>query len=210
MVVARLKQQPAVTVVIPVYNGANTIAQTIECILNQTCPPAEIVVVNDGSTDRTAEMLNTFGQQIIVITKPNGGPASARNSGVRQARGDLIAFTDSDCLPEKDWLGYLIAGFDDDAVAGVGGRIKSAGKTVLGEYIDFAGFLNPQPDEQGKIPYLITASACFRRDVLLQVGGFSERFRKPGGEEPELCWRIRQLGYRLGFAADALALHHHR
>jgi glycosyltransferase involved in cell wall biosynthesis len=205
-----LKQQPEVSVVIPVYNGADTIAQTIECILKQSYLPAEIVVVNDGSTDRTAEVLNKFDQQIISVTKPNGGPASARNCGVEQAKGKLIAFTDSDCLPDKEWLAYLIAGFSDDSIAGVGGRIESAGKTVLGEYIDFVGFLNPQPDAQGEIPYLITANACFRRDALLQAGSFSERFRKPGGEEPELCWRVRRLGYRFGSAADALVLHHHR
>jgi len=206
----RLTQRPAVSVVVPVYNGANTIAQTIERILKQSYRPAEILVVNDGSTDRTADVLNGFGEQIIAINKPNGGPASARNCGVKRAAGELIAFTDSDCLPVEEWLSRLIAGFDDDRIAGVGGKIESAGNTALGEYVDFAGFLNPQPDGRGEIPYLITANACFRRDVLLRAGNFNERFRKPGGEEPELCWRIRQLGYRFGFAPDATVLHHHR
>jgi GT2 family glycosyltransferase len=205
-----LTQHPAVSVVIPVYNGASTIAQTIECILKQCYRPAEILVVNDGSTDQTADVLSTFGSQIISINKPNGGPASARNCGVKRATGELIAFTDSDCVPDPNWLGRLVAAFTADTIAGVGGRIESAGNTMLGEYVDFAGFLNPQSDEQGEIPYLITANACFVRDVLLRAGGFSERFRKPGGEEPELCWRIRQLGYNFKFAVDALVLHHHR
>ena len=195
---------------VPVYNGAGTIAQTVECLLRQSYSPAEIIVVNDGSTDQTAEVLNTFGPKIIAFTKSNGGPASARNMGMKRAKAELIAFTDSDCLPDQEWLAHLIAGFDDNSVAGVGGKIESAGTAMIGEYIDFVGFLNPQSDPQGEIPYLITANACFKREVLLQAGGFSERFRKPGGEEPELCWRIRQLGYRFSFCQDAVVLHHHR
>ncbi len=66
------------------------------------------------------------------------------------------------------------------------------------------------PDERGEQLYVLSANAGFRRDVLLQAGSFSERFRKPGGEEPELCWRIRKLGYRFGFAEDAQVLHYHR
>ncbi len=195
---------------VPVYNGADIIAQTVECLLQQSYSPAEIIIVNDGSIDQTAEVLSTFGQKITAIAKSNGGPASARNMGMKRATADLIAFTDSDCLPDQKWLARLVAGFGNDSIAGVGGRIESAGTGMIGEYIDFVGFLNPQSNQQGEIPYLITANACFKRDVLLQAGGFSERFRRPGGEEPELCWRIRQLGYRFSFAQDALVLHHHR
>ena len=195
---------------VPVYNGASTIARTVECLLRQSYSPDEIIVVNDGSTDQTAEVLRTFGQKIVVIAKPNGGPASARNMGIKRATAKLIAFTDSDCLPDRNWLAHLVAGFDEDSIAGVGGRIESAGTEMIGQYIDFVGFLNPQSDPQGEIPYLITANACFKREVLIQVGGFSERFRKPGGEEPELCWRIRQLGYQFSFSQEALVLHHHR
>lgn len=199
-----------VSVVIPVYNGAKTIAQTVKCLLNQSHAPVEIIVVNDGSTDQTMEVLNRFARRIRCITKPNGGPASARNRGISLSRGTLVAFTDSDCLPDQDWLRHLVRGFDSPWVAGVGGTVESVEKTIIGEYIDFTGFLNPQPDEQGKIPYLITANACFRRSALLEAGGFNERFRKPGGEEPELCWRIKNLGYEFRFVPPALVHHHHR
>ena len=91
--------------------------------------------MNDGSTDQTAEILNTFGQKIIAIAKSNGGPASARNMGIKRATADLIAFTDSDCLPNQEWLAHLVAGFGADSIAGVGGRIESAGTAMIGEYI---------------------------------------------------------------------------
>lgn len=195
---------------IPVYNGARTIARTIKCVLNQSYRPYEIVIVDDGSTDDTAQTLETFAGQISYIFQPNRGPAAARNAGIRAARGNLIAFTDSDCLPSKNWLLNLIAEFDSPLVAGVGGLVKSADGSWIGQYIDEAGFLNPQPKNATQIPYLITANACFRRAALLEAGLFDERFRKPGGEEPELCLRLSKLGYDFRLAKEAIVLHHHR
>lgn len=205
-----LRGERRVTIVIPVYNGAKTIARTIESLLRQTLPPREIVIVDDGSTDETPAVLARFAERIRVLRKVNGGPASARNAGVRAAEGEFIAFTDSDCLPEPDWLRNLVAGFDRDELAGVGGIVRSLDGTLTGQYVDAIRLLDPQADETGEIPYLITANACFRREALLRAGLFDERFRKPGGEEPELCSRIRKLGYRFAATESAVVLHHHR
>ncbi|MDX2034604.1 MAG: glycosyltransferase [Blastocatellia bacterium] len=202
--------EPRVSVVIPVYNGAKTIARTIERLFEQTLRPCEIVIVDDGSTDGTADALARFGERIRVVRKANGGPASARNAGVRAAEGAFIAFTDSDCLPDQDWLRHLLAGFDREELAGVGGIVRGVDATLTGQYVDAIRLLDPQADETGEIPYLITANACFRREALLRAGLFDERFRKPGGEEPELCARIRRLGYRFAAAESAVVLHHHR
>lgn len=201
---------PRISVVVPVYNGATTISQTIECLLQQSLPPAEIIIVDDGSMDETQESLRGFGRRITCLAQPNNGPASARNRGVRAARGDFIAFTDSDCLPEKDWLLNLSLGFDDEKVAGVGGVVRSAIRGLTSEYVDAIRLLDPQLDETGEIPYLITANACFRREALIEAGLFDERFRKPGGEEPDVCLRIRRMGYGFRFVEQALVRHHHR
>lgn len=200
----------SVSVVVPVYNGMKTIAGTVEKLLRQSYKPIEIIVVDDGSTDGTLAALRRFEPKIKLIAKTNGGPASARNRGIDLAKGNVVAFTDSDCLPTENWLQCLIAGFTNESIAGVGGTITSAEKTLISEYIDLAGFLNPQADIKGNIPYLITANACFRKVVLSKVSGFSEEFRKPGGEEPELCWRIKKLGYQFSVAPDAIVYHHHR
>lgn len=95
--------QPKVSVIIPAYNSAQFIAETIQSVLAQTYGNYEIIVVDDGSTDTTMNVLNEFGDQIIVLTKPNGGPASARNLAIRNASGKYIAFLDADDLwiPEK-------------------------------------------------------------------------------------------------------------
>ena len=89
---------PLVSVVIPAYNCAHTVAETIESCLAQDYEDLEILVVNDGSTDGTAEVLASFGSRIKVIDQPNGGLASARNAGQRAARGEYIAWMDADDL----------------------------------------------------------------------------------------------------------------
>lgn len=199
-----------VSVVVPVYNGEATIAQTVEYLLTQSLTPREILIIDDGSTDKTAEILKPFANQILYTFKGNGGPASARNLGVKLASGGFVAFTDSDCLPERDWLQRLMSRFDFAEVAGVGGAVKGIDDSVIGQYVDLARLMEPAENQQGEIEYLITANACFRRDVLLAAGLFDERFRKPGGEEPALCRRIRERGFQFRFAADAVVLHHHR
>lgn len=199
-----------VSVVVPVYNGSRTIQRTIECLLHQTLPPREIIAVDDGSTDGTAAILRGFGNRIVYVPKRNGGPASARNLGIRFASGDYIAFTDSDCYPRRDWLEQLMGAFDNPAIGGVGGTVRSADRNPTGEYVDLIGLLDPQPDASGEIPYVITANACFRREALLRAGLFNESFRKAGGEEAELCYRVRQLGLTFRAVPRALVLHEHR
>lgn len=196
--------------VVPVYNSETTIAQTVECLLRQSLPPREIFIIDDGSIDKTAEVLKPFASQILYKFKENGGPASARNLGAQLASGDFVAFTDSDCLPDRDWLRQLVAGFDSAEVAGVGGAVKGIEDSLIGEYVDKLRLMEPAENQQGEIEYLITANACFRRDALLAARLFDERFRKPGGEEPALCRRLRELGFQFRFAAEAVVLHHHR
>ena len=204
------KSEAKVSVVIPVYNGSRTIRATVECLLRQSHRPHEIIVVDDGSTDGTAEVLKVFGEGVRVISKPNGGPASARNSGARAATGDFVAFTDGDCLPDVGWLEHLLRGFDAPEVAGVGGVIRRADEGPLSEYVDLIGLFDPGRGEDGTISYLATGNACFRRGALLEAGLFDETFRKPGGEEPELGAKIRKLGYVLKAVEDAVVLHHHK
>lgn len=95
---------PSVSVVIAAYNCAATVAASIESCLAQTHPPAEVIVVNDGSSDDTPAVLAAFGDRIKVIHRPNGGLASARNTGTQAARGDCIAWMDADDLMQPDKL----------------------------------------------------------------------------------------------------------
>lgn len=97
------KQMTTVSVVIPAYNAEKYIAKAIESVLGQTYPVHQLIVVNDGSTDGTAAILETYRDRIDVISIPNGGVSNARNTGLKQAHGELIALLDADDLwgPEK-------------------------------------------------------------------------------------------------------------
>lgn len=105
---------PLVSVVIPAFNAAETIAQTIQSILAQSYAPLEIVVVDDGSIDHTAQVLDSFGPVVRRITKPNGGLASARNAGCAAARGEYIALMDADDLCAPDRIALQVAAFRAD------------------------------------------------------------------------------------------------
>lgn len=182
----------------------------MQCLLDQSLPAREIIVVDDGSTDDTAGVLKRFEGKIKVISKRNGGPASARNCGIHAAEAEFIAFTDSDCLPDREWLANLLSGFVDDKVAGVGGIVRGADTTALSDYMDLVLHLDPARTAFGQVDYLATANACFRRDVLIEVGLFNEQFRKPGAEDSELCIKIRARGYELAAVDGALVLHYHK
>ncbi|MEK6279313.1 MAG: glycosyltransferase [Acidobacteriota bacterium] len=199
-----------ISVVVPVYNGGQTVSATIEHLLWQSLAPMEIIVVNDGSTDDTAAILKRFGNRIKVLTKDNGGPASARNEGARAASGSLIAFTDCDCFPDVDWLKELVKGFGSPGIVGTGGIVCGASNGVIGEYIDLYSGLNPGCGSDGKVLHLVTANAAFRRDELLKANLFDERFRRAGGEDTELSVRLRSFGYELAFVDKAVVRHRHK
>lgn len=199
-----------ISVVIPVYNGGKTICATVEHLLRQTVVPDEIIVVDDGSTDDTVAVLQMFERVVTLISQPNGGPASARNAGIRQASGDFVAFTDSDCLPDQHWLSELMKGFYAPEIAGVGGTVAGLNGGLVSEYIDLNCSLNPGFESDGEVKHLVTANACFRREALMIVKMFDERFLKPGGEDTELSIRLRRTGHRLAYVASALVLHHHK
>lgn len=165
-----------VSVVVPVYNGRNTICGTVDAVLNQTLPPEEVIVVDDGSTDNTLDVLKKYGDRVTVLSKPNGGPASARNRGIVAATGKYVAFTDSDCVPDERWIENLLKKFDDPRVAGVGGHVRGADAGGMSQYADMVHLLDPAKYEDKSIRYLVTANACFRRDVLCEVGLFNEVF----------------------------------
>lgn len=199
-----------ISVVVPVYNGGKTIRATIEHLLCQSLPPDEIIVVDDGSTDETANILKSFGNRIKVLSKTNGGPASARNAGVRSSIGTLIAFTDSDCIPDENWLQEMVKGFHSLSIGGVGGMVRGSSDGLIGEYIDLHGWMNPHCASDGSVLYLVTANACFTSDVLFRASLFDERFRKAGGEDTELSVRLRNFGYEFAFVESAIVRHRHK
>jgi len=111
-----------ISVIIPVYNGERYLAETIASALTQSVSPAEIIIIDDGSIDGSAEVAAAFGARVRTYAQPNAGPGAARNLGVQLAQGDLLAFLDADdlWLPDKlaHQLAYLTANPLQDMVFG--------------------------------------------------------------------------------------------
>lgn len=193
-----------------------------------------MVVVNDGSTDSTEQFLHEFQERtpinLRVITQENKGVSAARNIGIENASGAYVAFTDDDCIVPENWLTKFSQDFDNawENIAGVGGPLTSftEGKHFFiskfircideFNYIPVMGniFITPvhvsklQGNEQ--IPYLRTSNAAFRKECLKLIGGFDTDFKKPGGEDPDLCYRLMNFDYQFFFDKDLVVLHNTR
>jgi len=171
-----------VSVIIPTYNRASAVCEAIGSVLDQTYGDLEVLVVDDGSTDGTAGIVaETFGPdpRVKVLSRPNGGPAAARNHGIRQARGELIAFLDSDDLWEPDKLELQVAQLDaePDVALSFTDRISQdapGGRTRFRE-TGFDGRTGIASLVAGNIP-ISTPCVVVRRAVLESVGLFDETF----------------------------------
>jgi len=206
---------PVVSVVIPTFNRVELLHECLTALETQQMAKEafEVLVVDDGSTDSTIDLLETqsCASPITIrwFRQSHGGPAAARNLGVRHAQGNLIAFTDDDCIPAPDWLGALTAELPDDATcAGVGGPIRCAQETSVSRYIDRAKLVSHWI-EDGVVEYLITANALYRATYLIEIGGFDTGFLLAGGEDVDLSYRLRRSGYSLRVTERGTVRHHH-
>lgn len=200
---------PFISVAICSYNGSATVRDTLEALKQLDYPNFEVVVVNDGSTDNFAAIVKEY--PVRLISTVNRGLANARNTAAQHARGEIIAFIDDDAYPDPHWLHYLAAAYESSNHAGIGGP-------------------NIAPDEDGAVAHCVANSpggpvhvlttdetaehipGCnmsFRRDVYLAVGGCDPVYRA-AGDDVDLCWRIQEAGYTIGYHPAALVWHHRR
>jgi glycosyltransferase involved in cell wall biosynthesis len=200
---------PAVTVVVPVRDGAGVIGPCVESLLALDYPPdrVEIVVIDNGSIDGTRAALERFSGRIRVGEEARPGPSAARNAGIQLARGDLVAFTDADCVVHPSWLRELIRAQCAEADV-VGGRILALPDAGL-----IAHFGERVHDHRVAIegchpPYLITMNLLVPAAALAALGGFDERLLR--GEDVDLAYRLRAHGHRFAYAHEAVVFHRNR
>jgi GT2 family glycosyltransferase len=204
---------PRVSVVIPVYNCRETIVQCLDSMASINHPSFEVLVVDDGSTDGTSGICKSRNE-IRVISVDRGGPSRARNIGITIANGDFIAFTDGDCIADKDWLAALEGGFRGPDIAGVGGDQKSPDdETWLGkriqEFLKCIGFMTDYIKSGAVVKETEHNPSCnvmYRKSVLDEVGGFDEALFP--SEDVELDLKIRRRGYRLLYNPEAVVGHY--
>lgn len=201
-----------VSTIIPTYNGRARIGRTLQALLAQPgAADMEIIVVDDGSTDGTAAYCASFGDRVRTLSQPNQGPAAARNLGARQAKGDILLFTDDDCVPDPDWLPEMLKPFaEDPEVIGVKGAYRTEQPELVARFVQLE--YEDKYDRMAQdryIDFIDTYSAGFRREVFLRFGGYDASFPVPCAEDVELSFRMSREGLRMVFNPRAVVAHTH-
>jgi len=204
---------PFVSVIVPVYNGADTIGECLLAVANQDYPRDryEIVVVDNNSTDETAKAIRQFPVRYVLETAVQSSYA-ARNRGVGEARGEVLAFTDADCVPDRQWLTRGVAACTQPGVGGVAGAVRPRTATTLAQrYAVQHEALSQDTAVRGNAykPAAYTANAFYRKEAVERVGRFDPSVKSGG--DAELAWKVQeQLGLSIALAPEAFVYHTHR
>jgi cellulose synthase/poly-beta-1,6-N-acetylglucosamine synthase-like glycosyltransferase len=208
----REDEKPFVSVIVPVFHGERFIDACLEALLSQSYPSHrfEVLVIDNNASDRCVERIRTYPVRYLQERATQSAYA-ARNRGIREARGDVLAFTDVDCIVSPEWIEVGVQAFADPNVGAVSGAIDSNEATTwvqrhlvrrhfLSQDVVFTHYFRP---------YAQTANVFYRRSVFDQVGLF-----EPGwisGSDADLAWRMQLLTpLKLCHAAAATVWHRHR
>jgi len=197
------------SIVIPTYNSSRVLRRCLEAIKRFEYPEFEIIVVDDGSTDDTDSMIKDY-PDVKYIRQTNQGPAAARNKGAEAASGELIFFTDADCVPPPDILARYVSHFINSDHVGMGGgyRTFNADKPVA-RYIGREIQYRHRQARTGRIMAFGTYNCVFSRQVFLAAGGFDTEFKYASGEDFDFCYRLVESGHKLAFESDIFVWHEH-
>jgi lipopolysaccharide/colanic/teichoic acid biosynthesis glycosyltransferase/glycosyltransferase involved in cell wall biosynthesis len=199
-----------ISVIIPVKDGEQTLDRCLQAVIQQQGHdiPYEVIIVDDGSSDDTVSIAQQY--DVHVLSQPNGGPAAARNTGAKLARGDLLVFLDADCEPTPGWLAALLAALENPEIVAAKGVYRTrqqapVARFVQQEYVHKYRRLK----RQRYIDFIDTYSAIYRRNVFVQNGGFDTTFTGATAEDADLSFRLARKGYKMAFAPQAVVYHQH-
>jgi glycosyltransferase involved in cell wall biosynthesis len=205
-----LPRVPKVSVVVASYNGGKTLKICLESLGCLNYADYEVILVDDGSTDNTPEIAARF-PAVHVIRQPNKGLSVARNVGIAAATGEIVAFTDSDCRVDEDWLYYIVGDLLRGDFTGMGGP-----NFLPPEDSPTAAAVMASPGGPAHVmltdreaEHIPGCNMAFFKFALEQIGGFDPVFRK-AGDDVDLCWRLQTEGYRLGFSHAGFVWHYRR
>ena len=200
-----------VSIVVPVYNGEKTLSLCLDSLMNLDFPrdDLEIIVVDNNSTDTTKDIISRYPVKYVFERKKGRG--AARNKGITESKGELVAFIDVDCVADRLWLMNIVKGFRDETVGGSGGEVFSLNPhTLIEKYYDFKDLFSQKRGLMGMelpLPRIATFNAIYRRDVLEEVGLFDDSFIT--NEDADLSWRVYLKGYQLKYVPEAIVYHKH-
>jgi len=206
-----------VSVVIPTYNASVSIVDCLRSVVEQDYDGIyEIVIVDDGSKDDTVDKikklvsrLNLANPKIRLIAGSHKGPSATRNIGIAATEGELVCFIDADCKASPRWIDNITRNLADQKVAGAGGAYRTLNiESAVARYVGYEIGHRHERIERN-IDFVGTYSACFRKSVLAELGGFDESFLIAGSEDNDLSYRIRERGYVLVSEPLAWVWHKH-
>jgi len=198
------------TIIIPCYNCEKTIQKTLDALDKQTINPTEIICVDDGSKDNTKKIIQS-NKKVKYIYETNSGPAKARNTGAKQATGEIILFMDSDCVPQKNWLEEMLNPLKDEKIVGVQGAYKTEQEQIIAKFVQEEieeRYKRMRTDK--KLDWIGSYSAAFRKKDFMYAKGYDESFPIASGEDPEFSFRlIEKTNKELIFNDKAIVYHTH-
>lgn len=203
----------SITVIVPAYNARNTIGACIESLLGQTHRPDELIIVDDCSRDDTAQVALKYGVKVIKLEK-NSGPGVARNIGAAAAAGEILAFTDSDCVAPAGWLERIVAALDAPGVVAATGGYAGAVQDGFLTRLQHLTIRQRQSALPPEIDSTITSNFACLKSAFASVGGFplyclKRNPAKPiwGNEDEELGFLLARAGGKIRWMPDNGVLH---
>ncbi len=205
-----LKRHPKVSIVVCSYNGAKTLEDCLKSLEKIDYPDYEVVFVDDGSKDHSQEIVARF-PWVRNIVQVNKGLSVARNVGIQAATGEIVAFTDSDCMADRDWVFFLVKALESGDFAAVGGPNISPPAT---DWIQATVAAAPGSPSHVLLTDTVAehvpgCNMAYYKWALEEIGGFDPVYRK-AGDDVDVCWRIMQNGHKIGFSPAAIVWHYRR
>ncbi|PAW78880.1 MAG: hypothetical protein B9S32_05725 [Verrucomicrobia bacterium Tous-C9LFEB] len=202
---------PMVSIVVCSYNGARTLRDCLDSLQKINYPNYEVIFVDDGSKDNSQEIVAEF-PKVRNICQVNKGLSVARNVGINASQGEIVAFTDSDCMADQDWLYFLVNTLTSShEFAAVGGPNISPPAT---DWIQATVAVAPGSPSHVLLTDTVAehvpgCNMAYYKWALDEIGGFDPEYRK-AGDDVDVCWRIMQLGNKIGFSPAAVVWHYRR
>jgi glycosyltransferase involved in cell wall biosynthesis len=201
---------PRVSVVVASYNGGRTLPACLQSLMHLNYTNYEVILVDDGSTDDTAKIAAQF-PSVITIHQRNLGLSAARNTGIRAAAGEIVAFTDSDCRVDEDWLYYIVADLLKTDACAIGGHNfpPPEDSWVAGVVAVSPGAPAHVMLDDRSAEHIPGCNMVFWKWALEEVNGFDPLYRA-AGDDVDVCWRLLQRGYKIAFSHAGFVWHYRR
>ena len=205
-----------ISVVIPVYNEEKRIDETLKALYNSSEQAYEIIVADGRSTDNTLSLIKNKYPKVICLDNAFRKASAGRNLGIKAATGDIIAFTDGDCLVDENWIKNIRKAFENEDIDGIGGKVLNA--KAGNKYEEYWGnlawnLIMSFPDQ----PYyvsekklndaFVTANCAYKKSLLQEMGGFDDFFGN-NAEDIDLCWRALDKNAKLKYVPDVVIYAH--